>query len=65
MIQSPCTRHCCLSADGFCLGCGRSIGEIAAWASLSDAEKIAILSRIAPLPPSDKSKVLGCEGLCE
>jgi predicted Fe-S protein YdhL (DUF1289 family) len=31
MPLSPCTGTCELDALGICLGCGRSLAEIAAW----------------------------------
>jgi uncharacterized protein len=48
MTDSPCRRKCCLDAKGFCTGCGRSIGEIAAWATLTDLQKAEILLRLKP-----------------
>jgi len=44
---SPCVGVCRLdSATGLCLGCGRTIGEIAAWPGLSRGERAAILARL-------------------
>lgn len=44
-IESPCIGVCAL--DGLiCLGCGRSVDEIEAWAQASTAERAAILLRI-------------------
>ncbi|MEQ1753725.1 MAG: DUF1289 domain-containing protein [Micropepsaceae bacterium] len=35
-IESPCTKVCSIDATtGWCLGCGRSMPEIASWSSLS------------------------------
>jgi len=34
-------------ATGTCLGCHRSRAEIAAWTSLSDAERDRIMARLA------------------
>lgn len=48
MIQSPCIKICTLDArSGLCLGCGRTIGEIASWASLSDAERARVMGELA------------------
>ena len=47
MIESPCIRVCTLDATGeLCLGCFRTLGEIGAWASLSDAERFNVLDRL-------------------
>lgn len=44
---SPCTLVCTLDvATGWCLGCGRDIEEIAAWSSMSPAERRAVLDRL-------------------
>jgi predicted Fe-S protein YdhL (DUF1289 family) len=46
-IESPCTGVCRLDATGdFCLGCKRSLDEIADWSMLSDAEKRAVLTAV-------------------
>ena len=47
MTASPCIAVCRLDpASQVCVGCGRTIAEIAAWPSLSDAERQAILRRL-------------------
>lgn len=43
--ESPCTNDCCLDGD-VCVSCGRTIDEIVAWSSLTDAEKQEILDRL-------------------
>lgn len=41
--ESPCIRLCVIDPiSGFCIGCGRKGEEIAAWLSLSLAERRAI-----------------------
>ncbi len=45
-IQSPCISLCKLDNDGICIGCKRTIAEIASWSSLSNDDKQAILDRI-------------------
>jgi predicted Fe-S protein YdhL (DUF1289 family) len=35
------------AATGYCIGCWRTIDEIAAWSRLSDDEKRAVLARVA------------------
>jgi uncharacterized protein len=44
-LASPCVRNCCLDEHNVCMGCGRSLEEIVAWGSASDADKAAILAR--------------------
>jgi predicted Fe-S protein YdhL (DUF1289 family) len=43
---SPCTRRCTLDRDGFCIGCHRSIDEIARWSSMSVAERQRVLEAV-------------------
>ncbi|MDE3747990.1 DUF1289 domain-containing protein [Methylobacterium radiotolerans] len=57
--SSPCTKVCVLdAATGLCCGCGRTRDEIAAWGSLSEAQRRAVMAglearmraaRLAPL----------------
>lgn len=44
-IASPCTQVCRLDeATGWCIGCGRDIGEIIEWGQASPERKAEILS---------------------
>jgi predicted Fe-S protein YdhL (DUF1289 family) len=44
-LETPCLNICVLDQrTGTCLGCGRTIGEIAQWAAMSDAERRAIMT---------------------
>ena len=46
-ISSPCNRVCAMHpASQICVGCGRSLDEIARWAALSEAERLAIMARL-------------------
>ena len=55
MIASPCINICTLDADGLvCLGCLRTIDEIAAWSSMDDGAKARVL---AGLPARGRSQV--------
>ena len=47
-VSSPCIDLCRLDVAGeLCVGCGRSMEEIAVWKSADDAEKRAIVERAA------------------
>lgn len=44
-IASPCVRVCVVEpASGLCIGCGRSLREIGAWASYSHETRAAIMA---------------------
>ena len=45
LVPSPCRRHCCLDANDICLGCFRTVDEIAAWSRSSDSARRRILAR--------------------
>jgi len=47
MAASPCIAVCRLDpASGLCVGCGRSIDEIAGWPDLDEAARRRILERL-------------------
>jgi predicted Fe-S protein YdhL (DUF1289 family) len=47
MTASPCVSICRLDPrTRHCIGCGRSIDEIAAWPELSDAQRLAIKAEL-------------------
>lgn len=46
-LESPCIKVCTLdAATGLCVGCLRTLGEIAAWAELTDAERASIMEAL-------------------
>lgn len=47
MTASPCIGVCQLDGPTqTCIGCGRTIAEIAAWPTLDEAERRAIVARL-------------------
>ena len=48
MTESPCTKVCVMDADNrYCLGCKRTLGEIARWGEMSNAERAAVFASLA------------------
>ncbi len=46
-IASPCTQVCTVDgASGLCLGCLRTLGEIAEWSRLSDDRRTEIMTEL-------------------
>jgi predicted Fe-S protein YdhL (DUF1289 family) len=46
-IRTPCVNVCAVSGlTGLCIGCGRTLDEVAAWASLTDAQREAIMKAL-------------------
>jgi uncharacterized protein len=48
MIETPCVKICTLDAhSGLCLGCGRTVEEIARWSAMSDAERARVIGELS------------------
>ena len=46
-LETPCVNICLLDdATGTCLGCGRTLAEIANWAQMSDVERRAVMAAL-------------------
>lgn len=43
--ESPCVGICRLNAESYCLGCGRSISEIAEWPRASRFRRAVIVEQ--------------------
>jgi len=55
MVPSPCKNICVMDdTSGYCVGCGRTLDEIAFWSVLDDDDKRAVWAllpeRLARLP---------------
>jgi uncharacterized protein len=55
-VESPCKNICRMHGpSGHCIGCGRTLDEIALWSVLDDDDKRAVWAllpeRLAALPP--------------
>lgn len=48
MIESPCVKICTLDAcAGRCLGCGRTIKEIAHWTAMSGEQRKLVMAELS------------------
>ena len=45
---TPCTGVCRLDGHGYCLGCRRTMGEIARWGSMHDTERLHLMRVVLP-----------------
>ncbi len=46
-MQTPCTNICTLdAAQKRCIGCGRTLYEIARWAGMSEAERERVMAEL-------------------
>ena len=47
MTESPCTKVCVMDAERrYCMGCKRTLGEIARWSEMGDAERSTIVAQL-------------------
>jgi len=64
MIESPCVKICTLDVrSAVCLGCGRTLAEIAGWGSMSAAARARVMAELPDrLAASHASEPAGTTG---
>jgi predicted Fe-S protein YdhL (DUF1289 family) len=45
-VLSPCVGVCDLRDDGLCRGCLRTVGEIASWSTMGDAQRLRVMEAL-------------------
>jgi uncharacterized protein len=46
-IETPCVKICVVEPEtGYCIGCGRTRGEIASWLGITPAERAIIMREL-------------------
>ncbi|WP_374599724.1 DUF1289 domain-containing protein [Brevundimonas sp.] len=56
-IATPCVQVCVVDgASSLCLGCYRTLSEIAGWSAMTDAERATIM---AALPGRERQVLVG------
>lgn len=66
-IESPCNKICTIDPESrLCIGCFRSLDEIAAWGRMTTAERQAVLAtltsraaRLGRAAPAPKNRTSG------
>jgi predicted Fe-S protein YdhL (DUF1289 family) len=59
-IVTPCVKVCAVDgASGYCLGCRRTLPEIASWGRLSDQERAEIMAALPDRPDPIASLMAG------
>ncbi|HXW29359.1 MAG TPA: DUF1289 domain-containing protein [Xanthobacteraceae bacterium] len=46
LIETPCINVCVVDRSGHCVGCGRSLSEIASWSTLSSEARRRIMTAL-------------------
>jgi len=55
LIETPCLGVCVIDeTDGLCVGCARTLDEIARWSAMSDAERRAIMQALPDRRPRSR-----------
>ena len=58
MIASPCNKVCVVDPERRqCIGCWRTLAEIAAWGSMTDEEQRAVLNQLEQRRNNSQSKM--------
>ena len=46
-LRSPCVKVCAMDpARGLCIGCWRTLDEIASWGTMSETEREAVMAAL-------------------
>lgn len=62
-IATPCVQICVVDGEsGLCLGCFRTLGEVAGWSRLSDAARAAVMADLPERRGRIASEKLGMVG---
>ncbi len=62
-IESPCVKICVTHpASGLCMGCFRSLAEIARWSAMTPGERRAVMDELSARAPLVKGKRRGGSG---
>jgi predicted Fe-S protein YdhL (DUF1289 family) len=55
LVETPCVAVCLMDPqDGLCIGCARTLDEIARWGAMSDAERRAIMAVLPDRRPRQR-----------
>ncbi|HEY3694683.1 DUF1289 domain-containing protein [Phenylobacterium sp.] len=62
-IRTPCVKVCVMDDEsGLCLGCHRTLAEIAGWGRLSDARRAAVMAQLPARRRRIRPEKLGLGG---
>jgi hypothetical protein len=62
-IVTPCVKVCIVDGEsGLCLGCHRTLGEVARWSSLGEAERERVMAELPGRRARIRPEKLGLAG---
>lgn len=54
-VLSPCIGVCTMDGDGYCMGCLRTLDEIAQWSSWSNERRLRLMDEVLPAREQERS----------
>ncbi len=45
-VESPCVKICVIEDDGLCVGCARTLDEIARWSQMTPQERRTLMAQL-------------------
>jgi predicted Fe-S protein YdhL (DUF1289 family) len=62
-IATPCIKVCVVDGEsGLCMGCYRTLAEVASWSRLDDAERAMIMAELPSRPDRVRPEKLAMFG---
>ena len=59
-VATPCTKVCVIDeGSGLCLGCLRTLAEIAGWGALTDADRARVMAELPGRRPASAPETPG------
>lgn len=46
LVESPCVKICVIETDGLCVGCARTLEEIAGWSQMTPLERRSVMAAL-------------------
>jgi predicted Fe-S protein YdhL (DUF1289 family) len=63
VIETPCINVCTLNdVSGLCLGCGRTVDEVARWSAMSPAERRRVMAELPARRAAQKAQDANAAG---
>ena len=58
-IESPCNKVCVVDPKSArCIGCGRTLAEIAGWSTFTPQERRRIMAELKARPQPDNNRIV-------
>jgi predicted Fe-S protein YdhL (DUF1289 family) len=62
-VATPCIKVCIVDGEsGLCLGCYRTLSEVARWSALTDADRVSVIAELPARRARIRPEKLGLFG---